>query len=229
MSRRGFTLIELLVVVAIIAILIAILAPVLSASRKSARSTACLSQLREIGVATTDYTMNNDDYFPRSSHSAMAYGCLPWGYALSPYLGYGMYNGPGGEWEKLFNGLYRCREDRRNDHWSYGKSVWFELTSGETGELEGVAEGPTFTKTSCVTRVSTTIIFGEVASGSMEDHVMAHFWYLGATPEVDGNRHGATSNYGFVDGHAESRRFESTFDLTARTDLWNPGVAIAFP
>jgi prepilin-type N-terminal cleavage/methylation domain-containing protein/prepilin-type processing-associated H-X9-DG protein len=226
MSRRGFTLIEVLVVCALIAILVSILAPALAASRRSANSAACLSQMREIGMGLSDYTVDNDDFFPRSSHSALANGCIPWGYAMSPYLGYGVYQGPGAAWDNLFNGLYRCRQDPRRDHWSYGKSVWFELTAGETGEIAGLMEGPTFTKTSRVPRVSTTIMFGEVTSGSMEDHVMAHFWYMGGTPEVEGKRHGSTSNYAFVDGHAESRKFESTFDLSTGTDVWNPGVRI---
>jgi prepilin-type N-terminal cleavage/methylation domain-containing protein/prepilin-type processing-associated H-X9-DG protein len=229
MSRRGFTLIELLVVVAIIAILISILAPVMAASRRSAESATCLSQMREIGLATTSYMMDNDDYFPRSSHSAFAYGVLPWGYAIVPYLGREAYTGPGPDWDLLFNRLYRCHQDPRRDCWSYGKNVWFELTSGETGELAGIAEGPSYHKTSDVPHPSTTILYGELGSGSMGDHVMAHFWYMGATPEVDAKRHGATSNYVFVDGHAEPLRFKSAFDLTTGVDLWKPGPLRILP
>jgi prepilin-type N-terminal cleavage/methylation domain-containing protein/prepilin-type processing-associated H-X9-DG protein len=223
MTRRGFSLIELLIVVAIIAILISILGPAMASSRRSANATTCLSQMREIGMATTAYMMDNDDYFPRSSHSALANNVMPWGYAIVPYLGQGQYTGPGADWDQLFNKLYRCRADLRTDCWSYGKNVWFELTSGEIGELEGIAEGPTYTKSSDVVHPSTTILYGELGSGSMGDHIMAHFWYLGGTPEVDAMRHGTTSNYAFVDGHAEPCRFSSTFDLKAGTDLWKPG------
>ena len=49
--RRGFTLIELLVVIAIIALLMAVLMPALSKAKKQARSTACLSNLKQIGLA----------------------------------------------------------------------------------------------------------------------------------------------------------------------------------
>jgi prepilin-type N-terminal cleavage/methylation domain-containing protein/prepilin-type processing-associated H-X9-DG protein len=60
----GFTLIELLVVIAIIAILAAILFPVFARARSHARSTKCLSNLKQIGEAFSMYRNDYEERFP---------------------------------------------------------------------------------------------------------------------------------------------------------------------
>src|SRR5439155_13063114 len=64
MRRKGFTLIELLVVVAIIVILAGILYPVFAATRRAAYNAACLSNLKQIGLAVSMYTQDYDEAFP---------------------------------------------------------------------------------------------------------------------------------------------------------------------
>jgi prepilin-type N-terminal cleavage/methylation domain-containing protein len=65
-TRNGFTLIELLVVIAIIAILAAILFPVFAAARASARQTACMSSINQMGKAMKSYTSEWGGWFPPS-------------------------------------------------------------------------------------------------------------------------------------------------------------------
>ncbi len=66
---RGFTLIELLVVIAIIAILAAILFPVFAQAREKARSSACLSNAKQLALATLMYVQDYDELFPQSVYS----------------------------------------------------------------------------------------------------------------------------------------------------------------
>ncbi|HOC31287.1 MAG TPA: prepilin-type N-terminal cleavage/methylation domain-containing protein [Armatimonadota bacterium] len=58
--KRGFTLIELLVVIAIIAILAAILFPVFAKARARSQTTACMSNMKQIGNALMLYVDDHD-------------------------------------------------------------------------------------------------------------------------------------------------------------------------
>lgn len=61
---QGFTLIELLVVIAIVAILAGLLLPALSRSKEKGKSARCLSNLRQLAVASTLYANDNSDALP---------------------------------------------------------------------------------------------------------------------------------------------------------------------
>ena len=63
----AFTLIELLVVIAIIAILAAILFPVFAQARDKARQTACLSNLKQQGLAMMQYVQDYDETYPHNN------------------------------------------------------------------------------------------------------------------------------------------------------------------
>lgn len=77
---RAFTLVELLVVIALIALLAALLLPALSAARAKATRIACLSQLRQIGLAQMLYLQDHGERFPdrRDLKQSLPGGYRPW-------------------------------------------------------------------------------------------------------------------------------------------------------
>jgi prepilin-type N-terminal cleavage/methylation domain-containing protein/prepilin-type processing-associated H-X9-DG protein len=58
-NRRGFTLTELLVVLGLIAVLVSLLLPVVGRARAAAQAAACLSNIRQMGMAWTVYVSEN--------------------------------------------------------------------------------------------------------------------------------------------------------------------------
>lgn len=92
-TARAFTLIELLVVILIIALLIGILLPVLGGARAAGRSAACLSNLKQVGIASYTYATDHDSYWPIERDFAAASTFLfyappsgAWHIKLVPYL-----------------------------------------------------------------------------------------------------------------------------------------------
>jgi prepilin-type N-terminal cleavage/methylation domain-containing protein len=88
---RWFTLIELLVVIAIIAILASMLLPALSRSRTTARRINCLSQLKQVGLASHEYATEHDGMLPYRDRPNLPHAMIDGGSNLNeefiePYL-----------------------------------------------------------------------------------------------------------------------------------------------
>lgn len=84
-AKRGFTLIELLVVIAIIAILAAILFPVFGRARENARRSSCMSNMKQLGLGTMQYSQDYDEYLPDSNYGN-ALTDAKWMDVIFPYV-----------------------------------------------------------------------------------------------------------------------------------------------
>lgn len=87
--HRGFTLIELLVVIAIIAILAAILFPVFAQAREKARQASCISNHKQIGLASGMYAQDYDEMYCLLATTVNDNGNIRsplWPRLLQPYI-----------------------------------------------------------------------------------------------------------------------------------------------
>jgi prepilin-type N-terminal cleavage/methylation domain-containing protein/prepilin-type processing-associated H-X9-DG protein len=124
----GFTLIELLVVIAIIAILASILMPALGRARETARTSVCVTNLKQFGIAYHLYIDDHDELLP----SKYYYHTPP---VINPrytwYSGYG-----GGDAQGAFiDYLSEKRADRGKD------AVWYCPSNPLLGIPYGTAAG----------------------------------------------------------------------------------------
>ena len=92
-KTRVFTLIELLIVIAIIAILASMLLPALNKAREKAQSTACIANLKQIGLCFNMYQNDNKEYYPvankayyTGSESDKSFDTIGWKFYDNKYI-----------------------------------------------------------------------------------------------------------------------------------------------
>jgi prepilin-type N-terminal cleavage/methylation domain-containing protein len=206
--KRGFTLIELLVVISIIAILAAILFPVFAQAKGAAKKIVCVSNIRQIGMATLMYENDYDDVGPCAAIGAadagltggwMYYSRFPADDGLSPaaYI-----PSLGSIYSYIKNAaLYQCPVD--NFGKISGNSYAInECVTEPNGDFEsGIS-------TTSLDSPSDTAYFLEeydnetAATGSTDDGIYVPF------ANGVSARHNLFSTFDFADGHAKAMRPE---------------------
>jgi general secretion pathway protein G len=215
--NAGFTLLELLVVIGIIAVLIGILLPALARARESARTTQCLSNLRQLATAATIYVGENRGSYPPAqwpdfSHSPPAiYG---WdftriGSKVVPGL---LWSGQGAAQVQQCPSFDGSNNSPGDPYTGYNYNTSY-IGRG-AGELF-----PAPAKFSQVRRPSETIIFGDgqwrngankfmrsPLPSPFEDAAVFAAGSAANAAGTQGFRHnrGQVTNAAFCDGHAES-------------------------
>jgi len=124
-SRKAFTLIELLVVIAIIALLLGILLPSLRRARDQAKGITCRNNLKQIGLAFTLYTGDNEGKFPRNGGVWIA--------KFLPYIG------GQGDQDKDYRemGVYNCPSYPNKE-----QTLDYVINSWKDGKTEYIGSTP---------------------------------------------------------------------------------------
>ena len=189
--RGGFTLVELLVVIGIIALLISILIPVLGRARDQANRVACMSNIRQIGIAFRFYAADNKDWCPWAAPLSRPDLYADWIHwrtginnqglassAISQYLG----GGKGFAKDMSLEKIVRCPSDRLQDRpsftqypYSYSMNIYF----GSDGNYPQACAGPP-------TRFSTTKNASEKILVAEENEVTINdgYWVPGVASNM---------------------------------------------
>jgi len=208
-SRCAFTLIELLVVAAILVLLMATLLPSLSRARDQGRQTACLSNMRSLGLAVQMYAMNNGGFLVNFglSHGGSVDESETWLNTLRR------------EYREAL--VARCPSDtspywtRRHPVTGQMRRTSYGVNDYLTGRVDGYED---FRRLDRIRRPATTVMFVELHETSdyaSSDHVHPPNWVTlereAAGKELALARHRGKADYGLVDSHAEPFLFERTF------------------
>jgi prepilin-type N-terminal cleavage/methylation domain-containing protein/prepilin-type processing-associated H-X9-DG protein len=233
-GNSAFTLIELLVVIAIIAILAAMLMPALNQAMGRAKRLECLSNLRQMTIASQVYTSNNGEFYPIAYYSDASGNTYNWDMNVIYDANNNASVVPGILWEGQGNiQIQQCPSFTGSANAPDNPFTGYNYNTSYIGHGDQESIKPP-AKTSLVRHPSRTVIFGDGQYAAGADKFMRAPYpnpgdatFDGRSAGTQGFRHSGLSNVSFCDGHAEPLRYGYTND--ADHSLVAPGTGFLSP